>query len=216
MNWLLWNLWHRRVLMRQFPGTRIDRGAYIDPASHLGDYCRLYEGAVVKNSRIGRCSYLSAARVSNCDVGSFCSIGPQTLIGGLGVHPTQWASSHPLFYSNRGQVGLTFCDRAHLDELPRTTIGHDVWIGAGAIVLDGVSVGDGAVIAAGAVVRSDVPPYAVVGGVPAKLLRRRFPEPIVERFLAAAWWNLPLDTLRDCAPLFRSADPEPLLERLSA
>lgn len=202
--------------MRRFPGIRIDKNTYIDAASSLGAYCRLYEGASVKGSSLGRCTYVSDAKVSHCDVGAFCSIGPRTLVGGLGVHPTQWVSTHPLFYSNRGQVGISFCDRSHLDEVPRTRVGHDVWIGAGAVVLDGVEIGHGAIVAAGAVVKEDVPAYAIVGGVPARVIRFRHPPEVVQRLLNAAWWDLPLETLKTHAALFRSADVSALLEQLNA
>src|SRR5690606_20491270 len=74
-------------------------------------------------------------------------------------------------------------------------IGNDVWIGAGAIVLDGASIGDGAIVAAGSVVTKPVPAYAIVAGVPAKLVRMRFPDPIVERLLAEKWWRFDASSL---------------------
>lgn len=214
-NRLLWNHLYRKLAMRRFPGCRIDRDSFIDSDSTLGEYCRLYEGAQVKNSSIGRCTYVSSGRVSNASLGSFCSVGPRTLVGGLGIHPTDWVSSHPLFYSVRGQVGICFCEKNHVDELPRTTIGSDVWIGAGAIVLDGVDIGHGAIVAAGAVVRESVPPYAIVGGVPAKVIRYRFNDQIIRRLLHVQWWTLPMDVLREHASLFRNSDPSMLLDQLT-
>ncbi len=78
----------------------------------------------------------------------------------------------------------------------RTTLGHDVWVGANAVIMAGAQIGIGAVIGAGAVVLGDVPPYAIAVGVPAQIKRFRFPAPIVDRLLASRWWDLPLDTLR--------------------
>jgi acetyltransferase-like isoleucine patch superfamily enzyme len=111
------------------------------------------------------------------------------MLGGLGRHPTNFLSTHPYFYSHHYRNTLGLAGGGCFDELPRTRVGNDVWIGARAIILDGVTVGDGAIIAANAVVTKDVQPYTIVGGVPAKLLRRRqiTPEMLGEK---ANWWDL--------------------------
>jgi len=101
---------------------------------------------------------------------------------------------------------VTFCTDSIFEELKRTQIGNDVWIGARAIVLDGISIGDGAVIAAGAVVTKDVPPYAIVGGVPAKLIRYRFEDDVIQELLKWKWWDLSLDDLQKNAPQFISQE----------
>ena len=77
------------------------------------------------------------------------------------------------------------------------TIGNDVWIGENAVILGGISIGDGAVIGAGAIVTKDVPPYTIVGGVPAKKIRSRFPDDIVKMLLKIQWWNLEEDILKE-------------------
>jgi acetyltransferase-like isoleucine patch superfamily enzyme len=125
------------------------------------------------------------------------------IVGGLGAHPTNWLSTHPAFYSLRRQSGVTFVQENHFDELRPVTIGSDVWIGARTLVLDGISVGDGAVIAAGAVVTRDVPPYAVVGGVPARPIRYRFDDAVIAELLDWRWWELPDNVLREFAVRFR-------------
>jgi tetrahydrodipicolinate N-succinyltransferase len=112
------------------------------------------------------------------------------------------------------QVGITFADANSFNELPPVDVGHDVWIGARAIVLDGVKVGDGAVIAAGAVVTKDVPPYAIVGGVPARVLRFRMTASQSEVMRELAWWNWPHSVLRDVSELFRLRVNDSIVEGL--
>ena len=125
-------------------------------------------------------------------IGSFCSIGPEVLIFGQADHPTHLASTYPfrtlLFDPAAGNRDAT--------TRGGVTIGNDVWIGARAMVLSGVSIGHGAVVGAGAVVARDVPPYAIVVGNPARVARHRFPPEIVERLLALAWWDWPDERLR--------------------
>jgi hypothetical protein len=95
----------------------------------------------------------------------------------------------------------------------KVTIGHDVWIGHGVIVLPGVTIGDGAVLAAGAVVTKDVAPYAIVGGVPARLIRERFLQPIAERLRRIAWWDWPFDLIMQRLADFQSTDIEAFCTR---
>lgn len=168
---------------------------------------RIYRGAVLTNVAIGRKSYVAeAAHIGECEIGAFSSIGPQAIIGGLGSHPTRYLSTHPAFYSTLGQAGHTFAESDRFEELSKTVIGNDVWIGARALILDGRSVGDGAVVAAGAVVTRDVPPYAIVGGVPARVIRYRFAPDVIEALLAWRWWNLPNQILAKLAPAFASRE----------
>lgn len=94
------------------------------------------------------------------------------------------------------QAGETFASDNLFDEVLETNVGNDVWIGANAVVLDGVSIGDGAIIAAGAIVKDDVPPFAVVGGVPAKVIRYRFSEEVRRELLDWRWWGLSEERLR--------------------
>jgi acetyltransferase-like isoleucine patch superfamily enzyme len=91
------------------------------------------------------------------------------------------------------------------------TIGHDVWLGSGCMILSGVTVGHGAVVAARAVVTRDVPPYAVVGGNPAQVIKTRFDPPTVMRLLATAWWDLPRERIATLIPLLQGADVETFL-----
>jgi acetyltransferase-like isoleucine patch superfamily enzyme len=120
------------------------------------------------------------------EVGAFCSIGPKVKVHGGGEHVLDRASTFPM--------NAMFLDpqrRNRLDDLDTgpTVIGNDVWIGMGATVLAGLGVGDGSVIGAGAVVTHDVPPYAIVAGNPARLIRHRFDADVRERLQAVRWWD---------------------------
>ena len=86
----------------------------------------------------------------------------------------------------------------------KVIIGNDVWIGSHALILGGVKIGDGAVIGAGAVVTKDVPPYAVVGGVPARIIKYRFSQEIIDKLLEIKWWNLPENILKENIKLFQT------------
>lgn len=179
----------RRKLLRETPGLYIHVTAVSDPDCRFGEHVRIGAGVKFHASSIGDYSYVSAgSRVAFTHIGKFCSIGPEVMLAGLGRHPTDYFSTHPYFYSAPWRATLGLSGGADYDEQLRTTVGNDVWIGARAIVLDGVTIGDGAIVAAGAVVTADVPPYAIVGGVPARVLRQRrgTPESYGER---ADWWD---------------------------
>lgn len=131
-------------------------------------------------------------------VGRFSSIGPGVTIG-ESEHPVDWLSTSPFQYGkgwqNKFQLpsdfssGLQAEKREALLQQAPSAIGNDVWVGANVVISTGVHVGDGAVCAAGAVVNRDVPPYTIVGGVPAKPIRRRFPEQIIQRLVDIQWWQ---------------------------
>jgi len=176
----------------------------------FADHVRLYGNTKISTANIGRHTYFAGCKGGNFSIGSFCSVGPETVIGGMGVHPVHMLSTHPIFYSTFCQSGLTFASTNSIEELPHTRIGNDVWIGAGARILDGVCIGDGAIIAAGAVVVKDVPDYAVVGGVPAKLIKFRFTAEEIALLKTIQWWSLPDTTLSEVAPIIRTGTPDML------
>lgn len=215
---LNWALWRRRRLAAVLPHFWASPWSYATPDCVFAGYNRLYQRAMLRNVSLGRMSYVAeGSRIGFADIGAFSSIGPNVLLGGLGRHPVDKLSTHPAFYSTRLQAGASFVQADLEEELPRVDVGSDVWIGAGSIVLDGLSIGHGAIVAAGAVVAKDVPPYAIIGGVPARLIRYRFEEKTVEALLEWRWWNLDMEKLAVIARRFMSPDwsPETIQEAIN-
>lgn len=166
----------------------------------------LYDNSNFNNCSIGSYSYIAPnASISMATIGRFCSFGP-FLICGYGDHPTDFVSTSPVFFSDAKQCGDTFTSESLFDERKEIFIGNDVWIGARVFIRDGVSIGNGAIIAAGSVVVKDVPAYAIVGGVPAKLLRFRFPEMTISKLQKIKWWNWSVVILRELQPYFAQRD----------
>ena len=142
------------------------------------------------------------------NVGRFCSIAPEVK-NSLGIHPISepYVSTSPMFFSLRKQTGETFAQKQLFEEMKNPIeIGHDCWIGQGAFIVGGIKVGTGAVVLAGAVVTKDVPSYAIVGGVPAKVLKYRYDEETIDFLLRTEWWNMPIDWLRENYELFSDID----------
>ena len=131
------------------------------------------------------------------NVGRFCSIAAEVK-NALGIHPIgePYVSTSPMFYSLRKQASKTFAKKQMFEELKDPIeIGHDCWIGQRVFIVGGVSIGTGAVVLAGAVVTKDVPPYAVVGGIPARVLKYRYDQCTIDFLMQSEWWNYPLDWL---------------------
>ena len=125
--------------------------------------------------------------IINTEIGAFCSISSNVKIGGV-AHPVHFVSTSPVFLSHKDSIKAKF---ARHDYLPmvKTTVGHDVWIGEGAFIKAGVRIGTGAVVGMGAVVTKDVPPYAIVAGNPARVIRYRFSDEMIQSLIATAWWD---------------------------
>ncbi|MGU3495014.1 chloramphenicol acetyltransferase [Xanthobacteraceae bacterium A53D] len=192
----------------------------IDPTARvtettLGRYTEVGARVKLLEVEMGDYSYIEHdSDMAYAGVGKFCSIAALTRIN-PGNHP-MWRASQSHFtyrasaYFEDAQDEPDFFQwrRDH-----RVTLGHDVWIGHGAVILPGRSIGTGAVVAAGAVVTKDVPPYAIVAGVPAKIVKWRFPDAIAGRLMGLAWWDWDHAALRAALEDFRNLPIEAFLER---
>lgn len=200
--WLVWFIKSRYQLLL-YRGRHLSLG-YMSRLSNVkvGLYDTFHQEVSISDSVVGNFVYVSNnSNISRCQIGSFCSIGPNVKIG-MGIHPTDHISTSPIFYSTKRQCQITFVDKDLIEEHGRIKIGNDVWIGANVIIMDNVEVGDGAIIAAGAVVNRDVQPYSIVGGVPAKVIRMRFGDVEIKQLLQIKWWNRDIDWIRKNASLF--------------
>ncbi len=166
---------------------------------HLGESVAILEHAILNCVRMGSCSYVSYnSRLFNVEVGKFCSIGPYVQIG-LARHPSRtFVSTYPAFYSNDNDgCPSRFREKKTFDDsVPKTSIGHDVWIGSNATIPGGIQIGTGVIVAAGSVVVKDIPPYMVVGGNPAQVIRHRFSEEQIKILLASEWWNWSIEAIK--------------------
>ncbi|MGN3392906.1 CatB-related O-acetyltransferase [Enterococcus gallinarum] len=158
------------------------------------------ENSEVSYSHIGKMSYIGKNCILNkTKIGNFCSIGNDVKVI-YGTHPVNsFFSTHPAFYSSKSQSNMTFVknnlfnENNTLENNKSAIIGHDVWIASNAIILEGITIGNGSIIAAGAVVTKDVEPYTIVGGVPAKIIKKRFDEYQIEKLLDMNWWDKDLE-----------------------
>lgn len=170
---------------------RFSKMAYsqMDDLSYIGDY------SVVINSRIGKFSSISWG----------VTIGPED-------HDYKKITSHSFLYSTKA---FTLVDRKRYSPFERDCIiGNDVWIGCNATILRGVTIGDGAVIGANSLVNKEVPPYAIVGGSPARILKYRFAEDIIARLLTIKWWNIPIALISENADLFNAEPSHSILDKI--
>lgn len=171
--------------------------------SVFGKYNTISDDVVLNNVKIGDFTYVSKdSNINYTEIGKFCSIAGNVKVG-LGQHPSKiFVSTHPIFFSILKQGQITFADINYFKEYDNTKIGNDVWIGENVIILGGVNVGDGAIIAAGAVVSKDVPPYSIVGGIPAKVIKYRFKYDEIQFLLESRWWDLNIEVLKKNFLLF--------------
>lgn len=187
---------------------------------HSGAYTEFIkdvnQNRIINGKKIGRYSYGVMKHINNQylkEIGSFCTINRDAKIGPIN-HPLSWISTNPIIYRTieeaSGDEFITGIldlqngiDTFEVNEEQPIIIKNDVWIGTNTLILPGVKIGNGAIIAGGAVVTKDVPDYAVVGGVPAKVIKYRFSEKEIEMLLKIQWWNWPIDKIKDNVELFR-------------
>jgi phosphonate metabolism protein (transferase hexapeptide repeat family) len=170
--------------------TAMVRQSQIGPWTDIGPRC------TVSESVVGDYTYLAGdVDIIYTDVGKFCSIASHVRVN-PGNHPMWRVTQHHMTY-RRGQYGFGADDEEFFQwrRDHRCTIGHDVWLGHGVTVMAGVSIGTGSVVGSGAVVTKDVAPYTIVAGVPAKPIRKRFPDDVAAKLQKIAWWDWDRATL---------------------
>lgn len=204
----------KQFLHRLRVGNSCEFGTHttIDSKADFEGMNKLASNATFLNSSLGYGSYISdRSFIKNTIIGRYSCIATDVFTV-AGNHPTrQFASIHRAFYSNTAYTYVShnkFDDFHYIDSDSQISviIGNDVWVGARATILEGVTIGDGAVVAAGAVVTKDVPPYAIVGGVPAKVIRYRFDEQTIGKLLKLQWWNKGETWIKDHAEKFENVD----------
>lgn len=168
----------------------------------------IYRKVKIKFSTIGAYSYIGNNTDIECvDIGKFCSIADHCRIG-MGGHRLNMLSSSPIFTEAQNGTKSQWIQKdIHAAPEKRVVIGNDVWVGSHVLINGGVTIGNGAVIGAGAVVVKDVPPYAVVGGVPAKVIRYRFSDEIIAKLEEIQWWNMSEENLKRIIELFQIENP---------
>tara|TARA_X000000950_G_scaffold46488_1_gene53339 strand:- start:1904 stop:2518 length:615 start_codon:yes stop_codon:yes gene_type:complete len=183
--------------------------------SSFGAYTEIGQGSRVSNSTLNDYSYCDRfADIANAKIGKFSNIASFSRIGPTD-HPKELASLHHFHYrssyyfDNVEDDSEFFAYRASRI----ATLGHDTWVGHGAIIRPEVKVGDGAIVAAGAVVTKDVSDYMIVAGIPATPLRARFPKNVASRLINLAWWDWPHEKLKQALPDFRALPIEAFLEK---
>lgn len=180
-----------------------------DNKSRFTDYTHLKRGSRLVNSIVGKYSRIGInCKIVNTTVGNFTAIGEDT-VAGLGQHPTNYLTYHSIFYKkgNWGWHDDWVKYPEGFQENKPITIGNNVWIGTRVVILDGVNIGDNSIIATGAIVTKDVPPYSIVGGVPAKVIKTLFDEDMRKRLDEIQWWNLSDEEITQCIDLFHIPNP---------
>lgn len=178
----------------------------IDNRSRISRKAKVYGRVQVSNSTMGDYSYIGRnSRLIHADVGKFCSIAGETKIG-MGTHTLDKLSTSPIFTEAKNGTKHSWVKNSTVNPFKRVLVGNDVWIGVRTMVMGGVKIGDGAVIGAGSIVTKDVPPYAVVAGVPAKVIRYRFSQEQIDNLLSYPWWELPDEALKERIDLFQDSE----------
>lgn len=194
----LFSGWKIFMLNKHFVGCEIKSARVSKDAQMEFGVAVAHDVEIRGNVSIGRWSYIEPYTfVNNAHLGSFCSVGRNVAIGGF-QHPYSFLTTSPKVYRNI--LNCFYDDSSHQVE-----IGNDVWIGEKAIILNGV-IGDGAIIAAGAVVTRDVSPYAIVAGVPAREIGKRFDEELIEELLNLQWWSWSDEEIRRRRDIFEAGN----------
>lgn len=172
----------------------IDKNCIISTNALINRFVDLRKTEVKDFSYIG-----SGSKIINASIGKFCSISKNVNIG-FSLHPVNYFSTSPIFFAEKNGTGSSWVKGKIFDDSsPKVIIGNDVWIGMNSSIMGGVKIGDGAIIGSHALVTKDVPPYSIVGGVPARIIKYRFEQEVIDDLLILKWWDLPVSILKECS-----------------
>ena len=193
-------------LIKHFPNKRISKFALIDNLSTFHKTAIIYRKVKAINSHLSAYTFVGPrTQLVHANIGKYCSIGPDCLIG-LPRHSLKNISTSPIFTSRKNATKYSWTNQDTFQEFQQVTLGSDVWIGSRAIIMDGVRIGHGSVIGAGAIVTKDIPDYAIAVGVPARAIKYRFEEKIIKTLLEIKWWDMPEQTLKDNIQIFNMSE----------
>lgn len=166
--------------------------------SKIHRHSKIGSGSVLRNVKMDKHSYCGEnCNIISCEIGSYTSIASNVVIGGY-EHPTNWLSTSPVFYEGSRTGTKKKVKENKIPKLKKTVIGNDVWIGNNVLIKSGVNIGHGAVIGMGSVVIKDVKSYTIVAGNPAKPIKKRFNDEIINNLLEIEWWTLDEKLLSNC------------------
>lgn len=206
----IWAIMHERITNRK--RCQFGRFSYTLGCNFEGNNL-IASNTVLRNSYLGYGSYVGKkSELNGAKIGRYTCIGPRVL-NITGKHPTRdFVSVHPAFFSVQHEIGFSYVNKEKYEELAfvdadekvNIEIGNDVWIGASVTIIDGVKIGDGAIIAAGAIVTKDIEPYTIVGGIPAKEIRKRFDDEDIKFLLQYKWWEKDEEWVKNHADSFEN------------
>lgn len=206
------SIFFRRLYLKKKKAITYKKNAFIGFSVICDGRNGFGKNSAIFSSKIGFGSYIAeGTRISKTSIGKYCSIGPNVNCI-FGKHPADtFVSTHPAFFAINTPIGYSYAREQCFQEFASPhengysiSIGNDVWIGANVSLMDGVKIGDGAIVAANALVVKDVEPYTIVGGVPAKIIKKRFSHEEVAFLMEFKWWDKPEEWIMENVHLFKN------------